>query len=101
MMLHLNGAQQLRPQRWLVAGVLLGWVFSAQARSQTEQSLANGLDAQPHLLQPLDLFNHILSSQLSCTRFGLPLCMSFIDTLNIAFVVSIFIAQHYLQFLSF
>jgi len=27
--------------------------------------------------------------------------MSFIDTLNIAFVISIFIAQHYLQFLSF
>ncbi|MGA3115432.1 MAG: hypothetical protein ABSF90_13490, partial [Syntrophobacteraceae bacterium] len=71
---------------------------SAQARSQTEKGLANGLDAQLHLLQPLYLLDHVLSSQLSCARFGLPLYMSFIDAFNIAFVVSIFIAKHNLQF---
>jgi hypothetical protein len=71
---------------------------SAQARSQTKQALANGLAAQFHLLEPLDLLNHILSSQLSRPWFGLPLCMAFTAAFNVAFVVSIFIAQHYLQF---
>jgi hypothetical protein len=98
MMFHLNCAQQLRAQRWLVAGVIWGRAVSAQAHSQTNQSLTNGLYAQPHLLQPLDLLNHILSSQFTRARFGLSLCMAFIDTFDIVFVVSIFIAQHYFGF---
>jgi hypothetical protein len=97
-MLHLNGAEQLRSQRRLVGGVLPCRAVCAQARSQTEQGPANGIAARFHLLQPLDLLNHILSPQLSRARFALPLCMSFIHTFNVAFVVSIFIAKHYLQF---
>ena len=71
------------------------WLGKAQ---QVGMNSKHGVDAQLHLLQPLDLLNHILSSQLSCAGFGLPLCMSFIDTFNVAFVVSIFITQHSLQF---
>jgi hypothetical protein len=69
------------------------WLGKAQ---QVGMNSKHGVDAQLHLLQPLDLLDHILSSQLSCARFGLPLCMSFIDTFHIAFAVSIFIAEHYL-----
>jgi hypothetical protein len=98
MMLHLIGAEQLRPQRRLDGDVFLRRAVYAQARSQTEQAPANGLAAQFHLLEPLDLLNHILSSQLSRARFGLLLFMSFIDAFNVAFAVSIFVAQHYLQF---
>jgi hypothetical protein len=99
MMLHLIGAEQLRAQRRLDGDVFLRRAVSSQARSQTEQALANGLAARFHLLEPLDFLNHILSSQLSSARFALLLFMSFIDTLDVALAVSIFIAQHYLQFL--
>jgi hypothetical protein len=98
MMLHLIGAEQLRTQRRLDGDVFLRRAVSAQAPSQTDQALANGLAARFHLLEPLDILNHILSSQLSRAWFGLLLFMSFIDTFNVAFVVSIFVAQHYLQF---
>src|SRR5208337_4474980 len=97
-MLHLIGAEQLRAQRRLDGDIFLRRAVSTQARSQTEQALENGLAAQCHLLEPLDLLNHILSSQLSSAWFALRLFMSFIDTFNIAFIESIFIAQHYLQF---
>jgi hypothetical protein len=95
MLLHLNGAEQLRSQWWLVVGVLPCQAASAWARPQAGQDRVDGLAARFHLLPPLDLLDHILSSQLSRARFALPLSMSFICTFNVAFVISIFIAQHY------
>jgi hypothetical protein len=61
MLLHLSGAEQLRSERRLVGCELPCRAVSAKARFQTEQGLAHGR-ARFHLLQPLDLLNHIFSS---------------------------------------
>jgi hypothetical protein len=72
---------------------------SDQARSQIEPGTAHGLAACFHLLPPLDLLDHVFSSQLPGAWFGLSLYMSFIGAFSVVFVMAIFIAQHYLQFL--
>jgi hypothetical protein len=46
MLLHLVGAEQLRPQRQQVAGVLFGQAVAA--RSKMEQGLKHGLSARLH-----------------------------------------------------
>jgi hypothetical protein len=88
-------AEQLGAERWFVFGKRLCREPYANAGPQTQHGLANGFDAQLHLLAPLDLFDRILSSQFSRARFGLSFGVPFVDTLNIAFVGTIFVGQHY------
>jgi len=46
--LHLVAAEQLRSQRWFVAGDLLCQAGSAETRLQMEQTPENPVAAHPH-----------------------------------------------------